>query len=230
MQASPRRTRQSLKRSASQASLHSFPPTPPRTHRRRGRGRSRGSCDSDSDDGPLSDKDELPQIPEDREHATRKKRKVTNAKLDDEEEEAQFWGGGATGTSSNSKPVDPKLSMPRSKKPLLYQRFKPQSATSSISSEQLASPPPSHRKPAVAPAAPAPKTPTPAATLALPVTPVRRSKRKAGSQLLRDSASNPFIATPIDEVDEEVESPSTLPRGDESPTPAYEKPMVTYVL
>lgn len=233
MQTSPRRTRQSLKRSASQASLHSFPPTPPRTHRRRGRGRSRGSCDSDSDDGPLSDKDELPQIPEDKDAGSRKKRRLNTTRHDEEEEEAQFWGTG--GSSSNSKPADSKPSMSRSKKPLLYQRFKPQSATSSISSEQLVSPPPSHRKPVAVPAAPAPRTPTPAATLSLPVTPVRRPKRRtpgsvAAKQLLRDSPSNPFIATPIEEVDEEVESPSGLMQGHESPTPAYDKPFVTYVL
>ncbi|TEB36471.1 hypothetical protein FA13DRAFT_1786889 [Coprinellus micaceus] len=231
METSPRRsTRHSLKRSASQASLHSFPPTPPRTHRRRGRGRSRGSCDSDSDDAHASDKDVLPQLQDDNDAGSRKKRRLNVARLDDEDAEAKFWGAGEL---SNSKPSNTKASASRSKKPLIYQRFKPQSTTSSISSEQLASPPPSHRKPVIPPAAPAPGSPSPAATVSLPVTPVRRSKRKtsgsaAAVQLLRDSPSNPFIATPIEEGDE-VESPSALTQGHESPTPAYEKPTVTYV-
>lgn len=228
-----------LKRSASTASISLL--TPPRTYRRRARGRSRGSCDSDSDDDArrLSDDDELPVPDCANEDAKRqhKRRKLSSAKTDDAEEEDRFWGAPESSTKTDG-PKPSTSAATRSKKPLLYQRFKTQSVTSSVSSEQgLVSPPPSHRKPAlvVPPVVAGPSTPSPGTRqIPLPVTPVKargKGPRHRNFDLLPDSPNNPFKSTPIDEADEEVESPSALNQGDESPTPAvYDKPHVTYVL
>lgn len=227
--------RRALKRSASTASLL----TPPRTYRRRGRGRSRGSCDSDSDSDNQrskhrlsSDEEEEGLEQEGKRRVIKKRRLSAKAAQDEEDEEAKFWG-----PRESSQVDDTKASSSRSKKPLLYQRFQSQSTGGTVSSEQgLVSPPPSHRKPA-APPAPVPGSPSPATTVSLPTTPQRKSKhRKGGSDshvvLLRDSPSNPFIATPVDtdDADQVVESPSGLLREDQSPTPVYDKPTVTYVL
>lgn len=231
MEASPP-PRRALKRSASTASLL----TPPRTYRRRGRGRSRGSCDSDSDNDNQrsyhnsSDEEEEGAEPEGKRRVIKKRRLSTKTPQNDEDDEAKFWGGELPQVD------DTKASSSRSKKPLLYQRFQSQSTGGTVSSEQgLVSPPPSHRKPAVPPA-PVPGSPSPATTVSLPTTPQPKSKHKRGGSdsrvgLLRDSPHNPFVATPTPTgADNSRESPSVLPQGDQSPTPAYDKPTVTYVL
>ncbi|RXW23980.1 hypothetical protein EST38_g1891 [Candolleomyces aberdarensis] len=230
MEASPP-PRRALKRSASTASLL----TPPRTHRRRARGRSRGSCDSDSDSDDHrskhhSDEEDEGNEPEGKRRVIKKRKLSSKAPQDEEDEEAKFWGGELPQVG------DTKASSSRSKKPLLYQRFQSQSTGGTVSSEQgLVSPPPSHRKPAVPPA-PVPGSPSPATTVSLPTTPQPKSKHKKGGSdslvgLLRDSPTNPFIATPTgaDSSDQVLESPSALLRGDQSPTPVYDKPTVTYV-
>ncbi|KAF6752946.1 hypothetical protein DFP72DRAFT_432173 [Ephemerocybe angulata] len=245
MDAAPQE-RRVLKRTASTASLSLL--TPPRTYRRRARGRSRGSCDSDSDDNADNDLQRADSSDEELEHESggdekrqRKKRRLTGAKTDDADEEAKFWGMG--GESSETKAEEPKPGMStRSKKPLLYQRLKTQSVASSVASESgsqgLASPPPSNRKTVTQTVPPAPRQTTPRTTRSkvyLPVTPPPKQKRvtraSTAARFLRDSPSNPFVATPAngDDDGDVVESPSTLTRGDESPTPAYDQKTVTYV-
>lgn len=200
--------RNSLKRSASTASL----PTPPRTHRKHARGRSRGSCDSDSDDN-------LPLPSETEEKCMPNKRRRTELALDDEE---AFWLNPPQAASL------PKATGPCESVPLLYRKAAGKSTQPDVA---LVSPPPSHRKRG-------PKTPdvfqTPiispvtldeAARIASPPT---TPKRPTTRRLPRDSPENPFLATPVADSD----SPGvTESSADPSPhTPSYDKPYVTYVL
>ena len=245
----PARRPSTLKRTASTASLL----TPPRTYRRRARGRSRGSCDSDSDsdaaggeynnssDEEGAGDDELPTVnTRGRAHQS-KKRRLEKSKGVEDDEEARFWGG-ADKDATGEAQTQPKASGSRTKGPLVYQRFKNQQQTglSSVHSSAksaLVSPPPSHRKTATAVVLP-PGTPSPIATASLPVTPqpktpTRREKEKkqpAAPGGFVDSPTNPFAPGVESDGEAEVESPSDLVGADSSPTPAYDKPTVTYVL
>lgn len=181
--------RNSLKRSASTASL----PTPPRTYRKRGRGRSRGSCDSDSDDRVILDSDE-----EELAGSLKKRRKTRPQKGDDEE---AFWlgdsksnaadGTGETGSSQNASSVTMKTRSTADSSPpvapLLYRRLQ------NSGDVLLASPPPSHRKSTMPVSPPSIKMasatssvdPSPN-TFSPPATPKTKP-------LLRDSPENPFL-------------------------------------
>ena len=197
----------SLKRSASTASL----PTPPRTHRRHARGRSRGSCDSDSDHN-------LPLPSETDERSAPNKRRRTKFILDDED---AFW------LNPPQAPV-PKATGSSESVPLLYRKS---AGTNTQPDVALVSPPPSHRK--QGPKTPAvvqtpiisPVTLDEVARIASPPT---TPKRPTTRRHPRDSPENPFLATPAADSD----SPGvTESSADPSPhTPIYDKPYVTYVL
>lgn len=198
--------RNSLKRSASTASL----PTPPRTYRKRGRGRSRGSCDSDSDDLAVLDSDEELV-------GSQKKRRTSQATKDDDEE--AFWLGNlkpntvdSTDIKSSSKNASSTTMKTRStadpsssSAPLLYRRLQ------NSNDVLLASPPPSHRKPSAPASPPSIKMasasgsvePSPAA-----VSPPATPKTKP---ILRDSPENPFLVSPSCSPDADDTSPVRLP-------------------
>lgn len=201
--------RNSLKRSASTASL----PTPPRTHRKRARGRSRGSCDSDSDDAValLSEADET---------CGPSKKRRTEAVVDDED---AFWLGAPAAAQS-------KTNRSAQAVPLPYRKAAGRSVQADVVSVAPVSPPPSSRKRSAkfSTALVTPKT-SPIAVdkkahiASPPSTPKRLPTRRA----LRDSPDNPFLATPVADSD----SPGvTESSADPSPrTPSYDKPYINYV-
>ena len=205
-----------LKRSASTASL----PTPPRTHRKCARGKSKGSCDSGSDDSEdvvLASDDEV--LGE-----RHKKRRMGEAKRLDED---AFWlGDPAAGLEaeaknqqqSGSKSGTTVTAGPSQATPLLYRRRQPQVDVAPVS------PPPSHRRPAVAtPKAFVTRKP---ATDSPPETPKTRSSIR---RALRDSPDNPFLATP-EKLVEDTPSSSDSSANPSPHGPLHEKPTIAYVL
>ena len=203
-----------LKRSASTASL----PTPPRTHRKHARRQSRGSYDSDSDeDVVLTSDDEMPG-------ERHKKRRMGEAERVDED---AFWlGDPAAGLNKNQR-AGPNsgpaaTTGPSHAAPLLYRRRQAQVDVAPVS------PPPSHRRPAVA----TPKAfviPKPEPHIATDSPPVPQRTRSSTRRALRDSPDNPFLATPEKHLGG-TPSPSDSSANPSPHSPLHERPTIAYVL
>ncbi|KAF4616647.1 hypothetical protein D9613_008321 [Agrocybe pediades] len=207
-----------LKRSASTASL---PPTPPRTHRKHARGRSRGSCDSDSDEDVMLTDGEH----EEEEQGSRHKKRRVGDATESSNEDA-FWLSGSAGLNtetSATKGAGAALSKSQTV-PLLYRRLEAAASQAELDVAPV-SPPPSNRKSI----ATTPKK----GPVDLPSSdsPPRTPQTQKHALPLLDSPDNPFLDTPVKDVEDSATPSASESSANPSPhTPGNgERPTMTYV-
>jgi len=189
-------------------------------------------ADVDSDDEGLVPGGKGGADPESAPRKTKKRR--VNFAQDRDDEEAFWLGGNAEGSSTAADKAEPKSARDAKgkKAPLLYRKL---TASASTSEAGLLSPPASHRKPAVAPVAAGPSSPSPSTSESLPATPVAKVKKLSWDSDsparggLKDSPGNPFVDTPDDGLGRAATLSPVQEIEKEAKEPEHERPFITYV-